>query len=125
MASTNRTAFLRGRRARRLRDDIVPSRSTRNPFLYLSRCYKNPVLRAATLRELNGYCGELRLGPYKDRARAIIHTQRAEARESWDIIYRGDAAKSQDCVIRLRNLEPHLEREGSVTSAQMSWHFVL
>lgn len=45
------------------------------PF-YLLRCYKNPVLRAATLRELNEDCGRLRLGPYKDRARAIIHTRR-------------------------------------------------
>lgn len=44
------------------------------PF-YLLRCYKNPVLRAATLRVLNEDCGRLRLGPYKDRARAIIRTR--------------------------------------------------
>lgn len=50
-------------------------RSQSFPF-YLLRYYKNPVLRAATLRELNEDCGSLRLGPYKDRARAIIWTRR-------------------------------------------------
>ncbi|CAB3236058.1 unnamed protein product [Arctia plantaginis] len=49
---------------------------------YLLRCYKNPVLRAATLRELNENCGRLRLGPYKDRARAIIQDDDANQTSS-------------------------------------------